>query len=97
MKKTIRKTDIFGRWGGDEFMILLPHTTIHVAQKLAERVRKKVQARFSSWQNKITCSFGVTEFKEGDDHSSFLTRADRALYESKKRGKNAVNILDRTA
>jgi two-component system cell cycle response regulator len=90
IKNNIRNTDVFARWGGDEFFILLPNTEKQLALELTERLRTVVAGhRFDNIGN-ITCSFGVASFKEHDDFSSLLHRADKMLYMAKHAGKNTV-------
>jgi len=90
VKRCIRETDIFSRWGGEEFMLLLPHTNIENSIKLAERIRKKVQETNLETVGTITCSFGVSQFNENDSDESFTKRVDNALYDSKRSGRNRV-------
>lgn len=90
-QKTIRSSDRVGRWGGEEFLVLLPHTSYKQALELAERVRVKVcSCRFNEVGRK-TASFGIALFEKGDTLSSLINKADQALYISKKKGKNQVN------
>jgi diguanylate cyclase (GGDEF)-like protein/PAS domain S-box-containing protein len=90
VKECIRETDIFARWGGEEFMILLPHTSLDNAAKLAERIRAKVEKNRFPDVKKVTCSFGVTQFVKADDSETFTKRTDRALYKAKQSGRNRV-------
>jgi len=88
----LRSGDGFFRWGGEEFAILLPHTELAGARIVAERLRERIeQSRFSGVE-RVTCSFGVAQFKAGDDEKIFLERADRALYRAKESGRNRVEI-----
>lgn len=89
---SIRVTDIIARWGGEEFIILLPETSNEEAVKIAENIRKNVEVHFFEQINQnITISLGVNGFKIGqDDKESFLKGVDVALYEAKKNGKNKV-------
>ena len=89
----IRDTDIFSRWGGEEFIILLPHTKIKDASNLAERIRGKVENKYFKGPNTVTCSFGVTEHQFDDTEESFTKRVDEALYESKHTGRNKVTVF----
>jgi diguanylate cyclase (GGDEF)-like protein len=87
----IRKSDIIARWGGEEFIVLLPNTPLATAELVAENLRKQISAiKIQGVERAITSSFGVTEFKEGDDHDSIVKRADDALYEAKKGGRDCV-------
>ena len=85
-----RKIDIFGRWGGEEFMMLLPNTALEGAKVVAEKFRKLIEEYIFYNGLKLTCSFGISEFKEYDSKESFIQRADDALYMSKRNGKNRV-------
>lgn len=86
----IRETDIFARWGGEEFMILLPHTSLNNAAKLAERIREKIEKAEFPKVGTITSSFGVSQFVKWDNEESFTKRVDRALYKAKEKGRNRV-------
>lgn len=89
--KTIRKSDIFGRWGGEEFLIILPETEKKEAIKLAEKLRKKIENyKFDKVDKTITCSFGVTSFIENDDIEKIMIRVDKNLYKAKQNGRNKV-------
>ncbi|MDO9536336.1 MAG: GGDEF domain-containing protein [Bacillota bacterium] len=86
----IRETDIFVRWGGDEFMILLPNTQEQQAVKLTERISMLISENAFHNVGHVSCSFGVVSLEESDDHDSFLHRADKMLYLAKRSGKNTV-------
>ena len=86
----IRETDVFARWGGDEFMILLPNTSEQQAVKLTERINMLVSEKAFNNVGHVSCSFGVVSLEESDDHNSFLHRADKMLYLAKRSGKNTV-------
>ncbi|MCF8088895.1 MAG: diguanylate cyclase [Desulfotignum sp.] len=87
---TLRETDIFARWGGEEFVIQTPETTLDGAIKLAEKLRSKIETHDFSEPEKITTSFGVTTLKKGDNTISLINRADEALYRAKEGGRNQV-------
>ncbi|WP_024955152.1 GGDEF domain-containing response regulator [Sulfurospirillum arcachonense] len=89
-KKKIRGVDSFIRWGGEEFIILLPYTNKKEALDLADRVRIELSEKTFEHDIKITCSFGVTEIDEEDTYLSFIERADKAQYKAKSTGKNRV-------
>ena len=93
VKQHLRSTDVFSRWGGEEFVIILPLTNIEEAQKAIENIRKLVAASTFHNIGKITCSFGVTEFSKDDTFHSVIMRADEAMYLAKTSGKNKVKIL----
>lgn len=92
VKQCIRETDVFARWGGEEFILLLPHTSLENAAKLAERIRVKVELYHFDVVGEITCSFGVSEFLGEDTEETFSKRVDNALYESKRTGRNRVTV-----
>lgn len=89
VKKRIRESDIVGRWGGEEFIILLPHTKLHDAIMLAEEIRILIGA-YPFEHGCMSCSFGVAELEEDDTHESLINRADAMLYEAKAQGRNRV-------
>ena len=88
----VRTTDLFARWGGEEFMLLCTHSDIDAADLLAERIRAMLENSKCECCNglKITASFGVTAYTPGEDLETFLKRADDAMYDAKKGGKNRV-------
>ncbi len=91
ISKNIRESDIFARWGGEEFMIVLPHTSLEDAKILAEKLRSTIYTQLSFKELKqISCSFGVTEFRQDDTQDSVFKRVDDALYEAKESGRNCV-------
>ncbi|MDZ7661679.1 GGDEF domain-containing protein [Thiohalophilus sp.] len=93
VKETIRPLDMFGRFGGEEFLILLPDVPQDMAVKVAERIRKALEALQISYEDQtlvVTVSLGVAQW---DGHSSLdelINRADNALYEAKALGRNLV-------
>ena len=88
----LRKSDIFGRWGGEEFLIILPETTKEEAFKLAEKLRKYIQLHKFNKIDKLTCSFGVTTLKEKDNSKIVISRVDKKLYKAKQNGRNRVEV-----
>jgi len=90
IEDNIRTEDLFARWGGEEFLLLLQNTTLENAMKKIERLRKVLEAFNFSYIGQLTASFGVAWKEESDDLHSLLQRADKALYEAKKLGKNKV-------
>ncbi|MGX5915589.1 sensor domain-containing diguanylate cyclase [Aliidiomarina sp. Khilg15.8] len=97
-KSSIRKKDILGRIGGEEFAITLPGTTLLEAAGIADKLRKKIsQMTFEASEQKksfsLTCSFGVTVCsKPGESVDALLARADEALYAAKHNGRNRVEV-----
>ena len=88
----LRNVDVVGRWGGEEFLILLPTATLENATILAEKLRLAIEDYDMGDQLKVTSSFGVTEVKIGDDIKSAVKRADDALYEAKDFGRNCTKV-----
>ncbi len=90
IREALRGADVFARWGGEEFIILLPETDRVGAYQLAEKLRQLLaDSNFPEGQ-KVTASFGVTELLEGDDTDDFIERADMAMLFAKAQGKNRV-------
>ncbi len=86
-----RKEDLPARLGGEEFVILLPHTSCKDGTAYAEKIRQALEKqKFNSLDKTITASFGVTELKEKDSSDSALNRADTAMYKAKEKGRNRV-------
>lgn len=91
--KNIRVTDFVGRYGGEEFIIILPSTGAEEASQAMEKLRESLASSPFNFHGKpvgITMSFGVTEIKEGDSLDDVFTRADEALYQAKEDGRNLV-------
>ena len=94
MKNGVRPTDYAGRWGGDEFVILLPDTDIDQSEKVADRMRRNfAEADILPDGKAVTASFGVTTSYEGETLESFYRRMDSALYTAKGAEKNQVILL----
>ena len=96
LTSTIRRKDIAGRWGGEEFVIILPETSIKEAAEMAEKVRKAVS--FHSFEIcgglHLTCSIGVAcSPDDADDQDSLITKADQAMYGAKRLGRNQVRTI----
>jgi diguanylate cyclase (GGDEF)-like protein len=92
VKKQIRKEDIFARWGGEEFLLLMRNATPQEVQHRIESIREQIDEYIFDVVEHITCSFGIACSQEDDDMDSLLYRADKALYEAKASGKNKVII-----
>ena len=90
IKKHIREDDIFGRWGGEEFIIILRHASAENSFKKAEQLRQVIEDISRTDIPKITASFGVTEIVANDTPESVLKRVDIALYKAKAKGRNCV-------
>ncbi len=94
LKENSRTTDIVGRWGGEEFMIVLPQTDIKAAAEHAEILREKIEQHSFEAVGRKTSSFGVSSFIEGDTSETIVKRADDALYEAKNSGRNRVCVRE---
>ena len=92
-KENIRETDILARWGGEEFIFLIPATNLDNALAIAEKLRAATEEIKLPPVGRITASFGVTQFCDGDQEESFIKRADDALYMAKKKSRNCVEVL----
>ncbi len=86
----IRKTDMVGRWGGEEFLIISMEKDLQKVQVFVEKLRALVDNHHFETVGNITCSFGVSHFSQGDSIDSLLKRADIALYHAKNAGRNCV-------
>lgn len=91
----IRKTDLLARWGGEEFVVLVRNCAAGDAHDMAEKLRLMVAAEPYERVGRITCSFGVTQFRADDSAESALARADAALYRAKQGGRNRVERGER--
>lgn len=93
-KKLLRETreqDLVARMGGEEFMIVLPNTNKEHALVIAERIRLNID--MDSWKHaRITISIGITTYESDDSLSKLFSKADEALYQSKKSGRNCVSV-----
>lgn len=88
LRKTTRATDLIGRYGGEEFLILFTRTELPVAEKISERIRQAIEAVDISGVS-VTVSGGLTQLNEESAHS-FIKAADDKLYEAKRAGKNQI-------
>lgn len=93
VKKTIQSHHLFGRWGGDEFIILLKDQTKHEAVKLAETLKHTIEKHPFRYVGHITSSFGITSFQTYDTAHTLMKSADQALYMAKNSGRNNVKTL----
>ncbi len=88
ISNSIRNVDTFGRWGGEEFILLLPNTSEEQSFNKAEKLRKMIESYPFQYGISITCSFGVASKLQGESYTSWIKHADIALYEAKKSGRN---------
>ncbi|WP_373069462.1 diguanylate cyclase [Sulfurimonas sp.] len=92
--KTLRNVDIVARWGGEEFVILLPTADLTNAYKIAEELRYQVQELEIDVAGHVTISLGVSLVEEGSDMDEVINKADQALYLAKASGRNCVKTQD---
>jgi diguanylate cyclase (GGDEF)-like protein/PAS domain S-box-containing protein len=98
LQRGLRQTDFVGRYGGEEFLVVMPHTTSAGARVVAERVRTLMQrTRIENSPGKsftVTVSLGISARRQGDTIDSLVGRADEALYIAKANGRNRVQLLE---
>lgn len=89
---SLREVDVFARWGGEEFIAILPNTFVDDGYAVAERLRSNVEIFDFSPVPKVTCSFGVISCEDASqcDNDILLKTVDEALYEAKENGRNRV-------
>lgn len=97
VNSSIRETDLFGRWGGEEFLLLCPETNLEDAALLAEKLRLAIQQQRLPDDASITASFGVAQLLLGETVEQLVKRADDALYLAKNKGRNQVAKAGRYA
>jgi len=94
LRNALRETDFIGRYGGEEFVVVLPETDVKIAAELAEALRRLIGAQPVKFEAKtipVTVSIGVTELHPGAaDYQVMFREADRALYRAKAEGRNRV-------
>ncbi|WP_373186053.1 GGDEF domain-containing protein [Halopseudomonas sp.] len=95
LAQTLRDQDYIGRWGGEEFLVVLPGTDRDQAIRTAERIRCAVEIHawvFEDLHISVTVSIGVTQYRAGENLGAAIARADMALYEGKRLGRNRVEV-----
>lgn len=93
-KTTLRQTDVIGRWGGEEFIVILPHTSIEEVAVVAENLRHTVEVYPFELEQPITISIGIGKLKKNQNIHETIGYIDEALYEAKKRGRNKIYSAD---
>jgi len=94
VRENVRCSDMVVRWGGEEFMILAPHTGLDDARLLAEKLRKALASHCFDERFRVTASFGVAEYVPDDSGDRLLKRVDDALYRAKHSGRNRVELAE---
>lgn len=92
LTKQFRKSDIISRFGGEEFLILLPETDLKKAKKITSRLRTAIKSDKILKKHNVTISGGLTEFRKRDTKKTFEQRADEALYKAKKTMDKFVSV-----
>ncbi len=92
ISKNIRKYDILARWGGEEFILMLPQTNINNGYKLAEKIRNVIASNKFEKIQTLTCSIGISTLDKGDEKETLIKHADNALYKAKSSGRNKTII-----
>jgi diguanylate cyclase (GGDEF)-like protein/PAS domain S-box-containing protein len=87
----LRLHDVFARWGGEEFMILIPNNDREQTRLLAEKLRELISGGFESGMT-VTCSFGVAQLRSADTFETFTQRVDAALYRAKEKGRDRIEL-----
>jgi diguanylate cyclase (GGDEF)-like protein len=100
MKEVLRGSDLKCRYGGEEFLVLLPETPLHGARRVADTLRREIADRPIPWAGEgltVTASFGLAQTMPGEVNvEAVITRADQALYRAKDDGRNCVRIAAET-
>ncbi len=97
IRSVLRKTDICGRYGGEEFLVVLTQTDLNEAKIFAERIRSRVEESINlnfGQNTKITVSVGLAEHRKNEDVEKTIFRADEAMYKAKKNGRNRVEVSE---
>lgn len=97
VRDEIRATEFFARWGGEEFVVLLRDDGCEAAMTVAEKLRSLIAGHDFPGVGDVTCSFGVSAWEQDDTETSLVARADKALYEAKKGGRDRVVCMRGTS
>lgn len=91
IKSCIRQTDLGCRYGGEEFAVILPQTSVKSAAAVAERIRKSVKAGTCDLNNGVTISAGISQYQSNQDIVEFIASSDIKLYKAKENGRNCIS------
>ncbi|MEQ1756835.1 MAG: GGDEF domain-containing protein [Vicinamibacterales bacterium] len=98
MSAVLRSSDVKCRYGGDEFLVLLPDTPVTGAHRVAENLRRELEERPVKWHDDaivVTASFGIAEMRDAEvEVEGLVARADAALYRAKQGGRNRIEVAD---
>ena len=92
LKGELRESDIFGRWGGEEFIVITPVSATKEGRALGERLRESLKVKPLAKHHRVTVSCGVASYKPGDSLDTLVSRADAALYRAKESGRDQVAV-----
>jgi diguanylate cyclase (GGDEF)-like protein len=92
LKSKMRPSDLLARWGGEEFVVVLPDTKLDSAKDFAERLRTHVEQNTIVGVN-VSVSIGITQLTATDNIDALLSRADKALYQAKSNGRNRIEAM----
>ncbi|WP_407539240.1 GGDEF domain-containing protein [Deinococcus radiomollis] len=94
LQSFLRQRDLAGRWGGEEFVLVLAGVPLLQAARIAERLRQKIESAYVLENARVTASFGVTCWQPGDSLEAVMARADGAMYCAKHLGRNRVELAE---
>ncbi len=94
LNKTMRRSDIISRFGGEEFFILLPNTNLSKAKRLTSRLRESIKSDKMLKKYNLTVSGGLSQYKPRDTKKKFMERADKALYKAKHSGRDKFMAIE---
>ncbi|WP_374355722.1 diguanylate cyclase [Chitinimonas sp.] len=92
LKDGVRQTDLVGRWGGEEFIVICRETPLAAAQIVAEKLRQAIGQYDFTVTGPLSASFGVCSYRDGDTAESMVARADKAMYRAKEAGRDRVML-----
>ncbi|MBU1927772.1 sensor domain-containing diguanylate cyclase [bacterium] len=93
IKNSLRESDVFARWGGEEFVVFMSHTNLQNAVEKAEVLRISIEKLKIDIAGSVTCSFGVAQVRNFEKLNEVFTQADEALYKAKENGRNRVETI----
>lgn len=94
LREHMRKIDICGRWGGEEFLIICPDTSAPAARQIVDRLRTAAHEQGMSGDIRVTLSFGIATLAQQETAEELLRRSDRAMYEAKRGGRDQVVLAE---
>lgn len=92
LRNKLRKKDVCVRWGGDEFILLLPNMSVDQARDLAMEIKDAITSYEFSARLKISCSFGIAQMQRGQSLEQLIAQADASMYLAKERGRNTIEV-----